>query len=176
NKSVREILGRAESAMLAGDLDDAKLAVQQVLSFKPDSAEARALATMIENELAERSRRAQVQNLVDSAREGISKRQFEDAIQSLRRAEELDPTDSNVRELMQWATRGKEQELRRKELLDLTGEIDRALRTEDFSSAFTICELALAKFPNEQTIVRLKMIAEKQKGIAERRQYVHDQS
>jgi hypothetical protein len=176
NKSVRETLGRAESAMLAGDLDDAKLAVQQVLSFKPDSAEARALATMIENELAERSRRAQVQNLVDSAREGISKRQFEDAIQSLRRAEELDPTDSNVRELMQWATRGKEQELRRKELLDLTGEIDRALRTEDFSSAFTICELALGKFPDEQTLLRLRGIAEKQKGIAERRRFVQDQS
>jgi hypothetical protein len=176
NKSVREMLGRAESAMLAGDLDEAKLAVQQVLSYKPDSAEARALATMIENELAERSRRAQVQSLVDSARDGISKRQFENAIQSLRRAEELDPTDSNVRELMQWATRGKEQELRRKELLDLTEEIDRALRTEDFSSAFTICELALGKFPNEQTLVRLKAIAEKQKGIAERRQFVHDQS
>ena len=77
---------------------------------------------------------------------------------------------------MQWATRGKEQELRRKELLDLTEEIDRALRTEDFSSAFTICELALGKFPNEQTLVRLKAIAEKQKGIAERRQFVHDQS
>ncbi len=176
NKSVREILGRAESAMLAGDLDDAKLAVQQVIAFKPDSAEARALATMIENELAERSRRAQVQTLVDSAREGISKRQFEDAIQSLRRAEELDPTDSNVRELMQWATRGKEQELRRKELLDLTEEIDRALRTEDFSSAFTICELALGKFPNEQTLLRLRAIAEKQKIIAERRQFVQDQS
>jgi hypothetical protein len=176
NKSVRETLGRAESAMLAGDLDEAKLAVQQVLSYKPDSAEARALATMIENELAERSRRAQVQNLVDSAREGISKRQFEDAIQSLRKAEELDPTDSNVRELMQWATRGKEQELRRKELLDLTDEIDRALRTEDFSSAFTICELALGRFPSEQTLLRLRTIAEKQKGIAERRKFVQEQS
>jgi len=176
NKNIREMLGRAESAMLAGDLDEAKTAVEQALSFNPENAEARSLAAMIENELGERSRRAQVQNLVDSAREGISRRQFEEAIQSLRRAEELDPTDSNVRELMQWATRGKEQELRRKELLDLTEEIDRALRTEDFSSAFTICELALAKFPNEQTILRLKSIAEKQKGIAERRQYVHDQS
>jgi hypothetical protein len=176
NKNMREMLGRAESAMLAGDLDDARAAVQQALSFNSESAEARALATMIEKELAERARRAQVQNLVDSAREGISRRQFEEAIQSLRRAEELDPTDSNVRELMQWATRGKEQELRRKELLDLTEEIDQALRTEDFSSAFTICELALAKFPNEQTILRLKSIAEKQKGIAERRKFVQDQS
>jgi hypothetical protein len=176
NKSIRDLLGRSESAMLAGDLDDARAAVMQALSYQPDNAEARGLAVMIENELAERSRRAQVQNLVDSAREGISKRQFEEAIQSLRKAEELDPTDSNVRELLQWATRGKEQELRRRELLDLTEEIDRALRSEDFSSAFTICELALAKFPNEQTLVRLKAIAERQKAVAERRQYVHDRS
>lgn len=176
NKNIRDLLGRAESAMLAGDLDDARAAVMQALSYQPDNAEARGLAVMIENELAERSRRAQVQNLVDSAREGISKRQFEEAIQSLRKAEELDPTDSNVRELLQWATRGKEQELRRKELLDLTEEIDRALRSEDFSSAFTICELALARFPNEQTLVRLKAIAERQKAVGERRQYVHDRS
>jgi tetratricopeptide (TPR) repeat protein len=176
NKGTRDLLGRAESAMLAGDLDDAKRAVSQAIAWQPDNAEARALATMIEKELAERSRRAQVQDLVDSAREGISKHQYEEAIHSLRKAEELDPKDSNVRELLQWATRGKEQELRRKELLDLTEEIDRALRSEDFSSAFTICELALAKYPDEQTLVRLRAIAERQKSIAERRRFVQDQS
>ena len=176
SQTLRELLRSAESAMLAGDLEDARLAVEKAISLKPDHAESRALALMIQKELGERARQAQIQDLVNSAREGISNRQFENAIQSLTKAVELDPTDSNVRELMQWATRGKEQELRRKELLELTEEVDRALRADDFSSAFTVCELALAKFPNEESLVRLRAIADRQKKTAERRQFVQDRS
>lgn len=176
SKNIRDLLVRAESAMLAGDLDDAKAALLQATAWQPENAEARALATVIEKEQAERTRRTQVQDLVNSAREGISKCHFEEAIGSLRKAEELDPTDSNVRELLLWATRGKEQEIRRRELLELTEEIDRALRSEDFSSAFTICELALARFPDEQTLVRLRAIAERQKSMAEKRRFVQDRS
>ena len=113
---------------------------------------------------------------MDSARQGIAKRLFGDAIESLRKAEKLDPGDSNVRELLQWASRGQDQEQRRKDLLDLTDQIHGALRAEDFSSAYTICEVGLASFPNEPTLQRLKSIAEKQRDIAERRRFVQDQS
>jgi len=126
--------------------------------------------------LSERSRRLQVQGLVDSARSGIAQRLFGDAIDSLRKAEQLDPSDSNVRELLQWANRGQEQEQRRKDLLDLTDQIHGALRAEDFSSAYTICEVGLGSFPNEPTLQRLKSIAEKQRDIAERRRFVQDKS
>jgi hypothetical protein len=94
----------------------------------------------------------------------------------LRRAEQLDPSVSNVRELLQWANRGQEQEQRRKDLLDLTDQIHGALRAEDFSSAYTICEVGLGSFPNEPTLHRLKSIAEKQREVAERRKFVQDQS
>ena len=107
---------------------------------------------------------------------GIAQRLFGDAIESLRKAEQLDPADSNVRELLQWANRGQDQEQRRKDLLDLTDQIHGALRAEDFSSAYTICEVGLGSFPNEPTLQRLKSIAEKQRDIAERRRFVQDQS
>ena len=94
----------------------------------------------------------------------------------MRQAEKLDPSDSNVRELLQWANRGQEQEQRRKDLLDLTDQIHGALRAEDFSSAYTICEVGLGSFPNEPTLQRLKSIAEKQRDVAERRKFVQDQS
>ncbi len=81
-----------------------------------------------------------------------------------------------MRELLQWANRGQEQEQRRKDLLDLTDQIHGALRAEDFSSAYTICEVGLGSFPNEPTLQRLKSIAEKQRDIAERRRFVQDQS
>jgi hypothetical protein len=175
-KSVRDSLRRAESALYAGDFDEAREAVDAALRLDTNGAEARALSEIIDKELSERSRRLQVQGLVDSAREGIAHRLFGDAIDSLRRAEQLDPSDSNVRELLQWANRGQEQEQRRKDLLDLTDQIHGALRAEDFSSAYTICEVGLGSFPNEPTLQRLKAIAEKQREVAERRRFVQDQS
>jgi eukaryotic-like serine/threonine-protein kinase len=175
-KTVRESLRRAESALYAGDFDEAREAVGAALTLDSNGAEARALAEIIDKELSERSRRLQVQGLVDSARQGIAHRQFGDAIESLRKAEQLDPSDSNVRELLQWANRGQDQEQRRKNLLDLTDQIHGALRAEDFSSAYTICEVGLGSFPNEPTLQRLKSIAEKQRDIAERRRFVQDQS
>ena len=110
------------------------------------------------------------------ASQGIAQRLFGNAIESLRKAEKLDPSDSNVRELLQWANRGQEQEQRRKNLLDLTDQIHGALRADDFSSAYTICEVGLGSFPNEPTLQRLKSIAEKQRDVAERRRFVQDQS
>jgi eukaryotic-like serine/threonine-protein kinase len=175
-KAVRDSLRRAESALYAGDFDEARGAVEAALRLDSAGAEARALAEIIDKELSERSRRLQVQGLVDSARQGIAQRQFGDAIESLREAERLDPADSNVRELLQWANRGQEQELRRKNLLDLTDQIHGALRAEDFSSAYTISEVGLASFPLEPTLQRLKSIAEKQRDVAERRKFVQDQS
>ncbi|MDX6463547.1 MAG: eukaryotic-like serine/threonine-protein kinase, partial [Acidobacteriaceae bacterium] len=175
-KAVRDSLRRAESALYAGDFDEGREAVDAALRLDSNSAEARALAEIIDKELSERSRRLQVQGLVDSARQGIAQRLFGDAIESLRKAEQLDPGDSNVRELLQWASRGQDQEQRRKDLLDLTDQIHGALRAEDFSSAYTICEVGLGSFPNEPTLQRLKSIAEKQRDIAERRRFVQDQS
>ena len=175
-KAVRDSLRRAESALYAGDFDEGREAVDAALRLDTNSAEARALADIIDKELSERSRRLQVQGLVDSARQGIAQRLFGDAIESLRKAEQLDPGDSNVRELLQWASRGQDQEQRRKDLLDLTDQIHGALRAEDFSSAYTICEVGLGSFPNEPTLQRLKSIAEKQRDIAERRKFVQDQS
>jgi hypothetical protein len=175
-KAVRDSLRRAESALYAGDFDEGREAVDAALRLDTNSAEARALAEIIDKELSERSRRLQVQGLVDSARQGIAQRLFGDAIESLRKAEQLDPGDSNVRELLQWASRGQDQEQRRKDLLDLTDQIHGALRAEDFSSAYTICEVGLGSFPNEPTLQRLKSIAEKQRDIAERRRFVQDQS
>ncbi len=175
-KSVRDSLRRAESALYAGDFDEAREAVDAALRLDANGVEAQALAQIIDKELSERSRRLQVQGLVDSARHGIAQRLFGDAIESLRKAEQLDPADSNVRELLQWANRGQDQEQRRKDLLDLTDQIHGALRAEDFSSAYTICEVGLGSFPNEPTLQRLKSIAEKQRDIADRRRFVQDQS
>ncbi len=175
-KAVREALNRAETATFAGDFDEAKEAIEESLRLSPNDSEARALALLVNKELAERSRRLQVQEFVDSARRGIAERKFVDAIDALHQAEQLDPADSNVRELLQWAERGQEQERRRKDLEEITEQIDKALHAGDYSSAYTISDVGLLRFPEEPTLMRLRAISEKQRDIVERRSFVHDQS
>ncbi len=175
-KAVREALNRAESALLAGDLDEAKEAVEESLRLDASDSEARALASVINTELAERSRRQRVQVFVDQARREIAERKFSDALDALHQAEELDPSDSNVHELMQWALRGHEQEKKRRFLHEITDQIEKALHAGDFTSACTISEMGLSQFPDEPTLVRLRAISEKQRDIAERRRFVNEQS
>ena len=175
-KAVREALNRAESALFAGDFDEAKEAIEESLRLDPSDSEARALASVVNKELSERSRRQQVQVFVDQARRGIAERKFSDALEALHRAEELDPSDSNVHELMQWALRGQEQEKRRRYLQEITDQIEKALHAGDFSSACTISDMGLLRFPEEPTLLRLKAISEKQRDIADRRRFVNEQS
>ena len=174
-KAVRVALSRAEAALFAGDLDEAQEAVEESLRLDASDSEARALASMINNELVLRSKKEQVRGFVDLARKGISERDFDNAINALHQAEELDPTDSNVRELLQWAQRGQEQENRRRNLQEITVQIENALRDGDFTSACTISEMGLQRFPGEPTLLRLRSISVRQRDIAERRRFVHDQ-
>ena len=175
-RTVREALNRAESALFAGDFDEAKDAVEESLRLDTSDSEARALASVINKELAERSRRQRVQDYVDQARRGIAERNFTDAVDALNQAEELDPTDSNVRELLQWAERGRDQEIRRRDLQEITDQIEKALRNGDFASASTISEMGLQRFPDDPTLSRLRSISEKQRDIAARRRFVQDES
>jgi len=175
-RTVREALNRAESALFAGDFDEARDAVEESLRLDPADSEARALASVVNKELAERSRRQRVQDYVDQARRGIAERNFTDAVDALQQAGELDPADSNVRELLQWAERGQEQEKRRRDLQEITDQIEKALRGGDFASACTISEMGLQRFPDDPTLSRLRSISDKQRDIAARRRFVQDQS
>jgi serine/threonine-protein kinase len=159
HKTVRESLRKAESSLLAGDFDDAKAEVEHLLELDPSNAEGRALLGVVAKEQTERSRRVAVQGYVDTARRRISERKFSVAIDALREAEQIDPADSTVHELLEWALRGREKETRRNEIADLTAKIDGALRSEDFASAYTLCEIGLTQFPEEPTLLKLKSIA-----------------
>ena len=175
-RTVREALNRAESALFAGDFDEAKDAVEESLRLDASDSEARALASVVNKELAERARRQRVQDYVDQARRGIAERNFTDAVDALHEAGELDPADTNVRELLQWAERGQEQEKRRKDLQEITDQIEKALRDGNFASACTISEMGLQRFPDDPTLSRLRSISDKQRDIAARRRFVQDES
>src|SRR5581483_5998074 len=93
-KSIYDAVNRAESSLVAGDLDEANASVQQALNLDPEHTAANALRSVVERELAERARRQRIQKFVETARQNISERNFSSALQSLHEAEALDPADS----------------------------------------------------------------------------------
>jgi serine/threonine-protein kinase len=175
-KNIHDAVNRAESSLLAGDLDEANASVHQALNLDPEHTAANALRSVVERELAERARRQRVQTFVESARQNISERNYMSAIQSLHEAEVLDPADSNVRELLRWATKGQEQEQRRKKFDDATARINEAMQQQDFASAIQMCAMALADFPDEPSLLRIKSLAEREAELLERRRFVQEQS
>ncbi|HTK95033.1 MAG TPA: hypothetical protein VL382_05295, partial [Terriglobales bacterium] len=109
------------------------------------------------------------------ARKQISGRKFTDAFDMLKRAEQIDPSSPEVLALMNLASSGREQELRRRDLERVTTEIEDALSHDQYADASAKADAALQKYANEPSLLKLKAIAEKQKDASERRRFIDDQ-
>ena len=174
-EELQSLLHRAEAAHQEGDLDVAKKLLEETLELAPNDLQAKALFRVIHREWEERSRREQVGNLVDSARKEIASRRFTAALDVLKEAEALDPNAPEVKSLIESAKAGREQERLRQELESINHEIEEALDHDDFVTAGETIDLGLRKFPEDRTLLKLKALAEKQRQVSERRQFINDQ-
>jgi serine/threonine-protein kinase len=171
-RELTEALRRGQAALYAGDLNEAQMAVRAALNIEQDHTEARALESLIEKELEERARRAQLNGFVEEARREISNRKFLSALQSLQKAQAIDPGDSNIRELLNWAARGHEQEKLRSELQQCTNEIGKLLGEERYEDALRVCQVSLQRFPEEPSLLKLHQLASHQNDLLLRRRAV----
>ena len=174
-EELQSLLDRAEAAHQEGELDVAKKLLEEMLELAPNDLQVKALYRVIRREWEERSRREQVGNLVDSARKEIASRRFTAALDVLKEAETLDPNAPEVRSLIESAKAGREQERLRQELESINNEIEEALDHDDFVTAGETIDLGLRKFPEDRTLLKLKALAEKQRQVSERRQFINDQ-
>ncbi|HYL12311.1 MAG TPA: protein kinase [Terriglobales bacterium] len=172
---LSELLTRAKSAFDTEDLEDALANVKQALAVDADSRDAKELQATIARELAERARQKQVQALLEEARKHISSRHFTAALDVLRQAETLDPNAPGVNEFLALASTGQQQERRRKELEQLSVEIEEALNANDYAVACAKAAEGLERFPNERGLLKLKAIADKEREASEKRMYVERQ-
>jgi serine/threonine protein kinase len=173
-RDLAEALRRGQAALYSGDLDEASQAVQRALQLEHNHTEARALANLISSELAERARRAQLQNYLDKARQEISNRNFRSALSSLQEAQAIDPSDSNIRELLSWARRGHEQEEERNELHRYIDDIGRLLGENRHADAVVSCRTALERFPNDASLAKLRQLAQRQFDSDKRRRAIEE--
>jgi serine/threonine protein kinase len=173
-RELGDVLRRGQAALYAGDLNEAEAAVKRVLETDQNHTEAKALENLVKKELEERKRRAQLQDFVKEARRQISNHDFLSALHSLQKAQAIDPGDSNIRELLNWAARGHAQEKLRTELQKHINEIGRLLGEDQYQDAFEACRAALIKFPNDPSLLQLLQLAERQLDLIARRLQVDD--
>jgi serine/threonine-protein kinase len=172
---LRRTLRRAEAALQDGDLDEAQSAVNDAFKIDPHDTQAKALKVIISQHAEERSRQEQLRKLLDRARNQIVARDLTGAFATLRTAEALDPTSNELHSVAKMALSALEQERRRSETEELRRQIEGALVQEDYATAVARAEEGLRRFPQEQSLLRLKALAEAQRLRVEQKKFVREQ-
>jgi serine/threonine protein kinase len=168
-------LRRAEAAHHAGELDEAKQAVEEALALDPDETQARALQHVIAKQLEEKARENQMRKLLDDAQVLLGGRKITQAFEVLKSAEVLDPGSLELHSLLKLAHAAREQENRKAELARLSRQIEEALIREDYAAASSQAEAGLQKYPREQGLLKLKVLVDEQRKRVEEKVYVRAQ-
>jgi serine/threonine-protein kinase len=172
---LNDALHRAEAANQAGELEAAKKAVEEALAVDSSDSRARALKAIVSKELADRSKRRAVEALLNDARKEVSGRRFTAALELLKKAQELDPGAADVQQMIGFATTAREQEKRKQALEQASAEIEDLLNRDEYGAACSKADEALAKFPQDAGLIRLRAFAEKQREAWKKRLYVESQ-
>jgi serine/threonine protein kinase len=171
---LREVLQRAENAHRAGNLDTAKQAIEEVLARRPNDTRVKSLYRMIQKDLEERLKQKRMENLLEAARKEIANRQYTAAFNILKEAEKVDPDAPQLRALLEKFNTAREQEQRRRELEQITRQIEQALNTDDHQSALNLAGEALRRYPNDPSLMKLRDLAETQKQAAQTKSFVRE--
>ena len=174
-EKLHDALRAAEAAHAEGKLDAAKQAIEEALAVAPEDAQAKTMFRAITRDIAERSRQRLMEGFLFEARQEITSRKFTAALEILKRAEELDPAAPQVHALIESAVAGREQERRRRDLEALTHEVEDALNRDDYRTACQKADEGLARFPDERNLLKLKALADRQRQVEERKQFIDEQ-
>jgi eukaryotic-like serine/threonine-protein kinase len=173
---LRDLLQRAELAQDAGDIEEARRAVEQGLALDPQNTDFRSIQVVITRELIGRDKQKRVQEFLGEARKQISSRRFTAALEVLRNAETVDPSASVVQELIALASSGQQQEQRRQGLERLTAQIEEALVKDDYTTASARIEEGLSTYPEDRGLLKLQAVVKKQREETEKRGYIEQQT
>ncbi len=171
---LRQVMQRAENAHRAGNLDTAKQAIEEVLERRPNDTRVKSLHRMIQKELDERMRQKRLESLLETARKEMANRRYTVAFDLLKEAEKVDPDAPTVRSLLETLTAVRDQEQKRRDLEQLTRQIEQALNTDDPQAALNFLADGLKRFPAEPALLKLKDLAESQHQAAQVKSFVRE--
>jgi serine/threonine-protein kinase len=159
---INEFLNQAETARRKGDFKQAIAAAEKALSVDKTNPRIVALSNILSKEAAQAERHAQAKQLLDSARNEINSRHYDDAIVYLKLVEEVDPTNPELPLLMGDANSGLEQAKRRESVTKLEEQVAGATGYEQLQEVAKSIQEAMTAMPSESALYRLNALVERQ--------------
>ena len=169
---VRSLWDQASEARRRGDLAVAQNLLEQALEIDEKSTDLRNAHSIILREIRNKEQSMQVESLLRAAREECNARNYTEAIARLQEAAEINPTHSEVQQLLFSVTARQKEERKRILLEKLVVEIQESLSGEDFERAQDRVNRALNTLPSEAALLRLKVEIEQKRREHGTRQLV----
>ncbi len=153
---IESLMGQAEGMRQRGDLTGALRVVEKAVEVSGGDTRLRNIHNEISREVRSQAQQEQMREMLGKARQELSSRRFTSAIEILREASKIDPSQAEVDSLLQAAMSGQEQEQRRRIIEQINAEIENALSSENYERAGELLDRALEKLPNEPSLLQLK--------------------
>jgi|GEM_PF-3240197 len=168
---IRKKLELAKRAQEINDLSTAQELVDKALEADPTDTHARVMKSSLEQE----RKRQQQNEIADDASRALAVRAFARAREFIQQLEALDPAFAPLSSLKKALVEGETEEKRRVEIENLIREIRRVQESGDVAQSLSATEQALARFPGEPRLVRLRTQAEALRDAAERERAIQEQ-
>jgi serine/threonine-protein kinase len=159
-EKVASLLEQSREARRRDDYGAAGELINQALQLDERNTDLRNERARIVQEAERASRERARRQFSDAARNQLASRQFTEAIQSLRSALEIDPTDAETQQLFQEAVDRQEEQRRRKIIDQIGTEISECIAAGEFERALTLIQRAQQRLPGEPVLLQLKAEAE----------------
>ena len=173
-EKIRGHLREADAARREGNYQVAIAAARKALKVDKNNSKGMLLVNLLTKEAAEAEKKAEVRELLKSVRSELNAKRFQDAIPLLNKAEVLDPTNPELKLLLDDVNTGMEQ-IKRKELIaELENKVFAASTPAELQVAAGEVQQALLQMPSESVLIQMKMQLDRRLKDQEARQFVDE--
>ena len=165
---IDELVRQAQQAQISGNLDQASTAIREAASLDRSNTEVLRFQAEIDR------RCAQEHNLVEQARALVHEQRFREASTVIRELESMAPRSERVLALKELATREYREYVRRAEIAAYLNEAQQLAVPGTLQQARSKLDEAIAKYPDERSLLELRATVEKQQEEFARRQFLEE--
>jgi eukaryotic-like serine/threonine-protein kinase len=159
-EKVALLLEQSRQARKRSDFTAANQLIDRALELDERNTDLRNERARIIQDAERAAKERNLRQYSETARNQLAARQYTDAIQSLRSALEIDPTDGETQQLFQEAIDRQEEQRRRKIIDQIVAEISECIASEELDRALTLIQRAQDRLPGEAVLLQLKADAE----------------
>ncbi|MGH9863316.1 MAG: protein kinase domain-containing protein, partial [Candidatus Acidiferrales bacterium] len=168
--AVQQGLSATERALGHGDLTLAQAELDKVLEADPESVEAKAILGRVHQERAEREKRARLHENMRQARALLIQQKYEDCVKQLEGLEKEFPQDEELKQLLQTAREGWEDQKKAAAITSGTEEARALLARAEYQKALALLDDLLKAYPKESAVVKLRTLVVQEQTESERLQ------